>query len=312
MAGVTAQLDRADTENNSPPPAPQGGQKPPRKRGKFALFRPRLPRLRRRKPQNLPTDMSMSVQAATAPDGGFDGGRPMTIIEHLQELRTRLIVCCVAIVLGLVVSSIFTNDFLKFLVNYAKEAAPNIEVIQLRVLDNFLTFFKVSLYGALALAMPVLVYEVLMYILPGLTPKEKRWVIPLVLGIVACFALGVTFAWYVVLPKALEFLLNFNADIAANKIQLTDYISFVLRLVFWVGVSFQTPMVILALAAFGLVDARRLIGWWRYVIVLVFVIAAVITPTPDPVTQTLVAGPMIGLYIIGIILAHFFGRKRPH
>jgi sec-independent protein translocase protein TatC len=245
-----------------------------------------------------------------APPEAFDGGRPMTIIEHLMELRTRLVWCCIGFVIALVISFVFVNQILDFLVQPMRDRAPNADLIFTSPLENFTSTFKVALYGALVLAMPVFVYETLMFVLPGLTPTEKRWVLPIVGGIFLCMIVGVAFAYYVTLPPALGFLLNFNTDIAKAQIRLGEYISFTTRLVFWVGVTFETPMFIFALARFGLITWRRLLGWWRYIIVLVFVIAAIVTPTPDPITQTLVAGPMLGLYLIGVLLAFLFGRDR--
>jgi sec-independent protein translocase protein TatC len=243
----------------------------------------------------------------------FDGGRPMTIIEHLQELRMRLIWCCIGLAVGMVISFVFTNQFLDFLIEPVRKRAPTADLIFTSPLENFTTFFKVSLLGGLIIAMPVFVYQTLMFVLPGLTPQEKRWVLPVVGGIFFSFAVGVAFAYYVTLPPAVAFLLNFNTDIAKAQIKIGEYINFATRLLFCVGVTFETPLFILALARFGIISGRQLLGWWRYVIVLVFVVAAIVTPTPDPLTQTLVAVPILGLYFIGILLAYLFGRdqRRP-
>ncbi len=240
----------------------------------------------------------------------FDGGRPMTILEHLQELRTRLIWCVIGLVVGVVISTIFTHQLLEFLIQPAKDRAPEAHIVSNKVLGNFTTYFKVSLLGGLIIAMPVFVYQALMFVLPGLTPQEKKWVLPIVFGIFVCFAIGVAFAYYVTLPPAMSFLLNFNKDTAENFITITDYIDFTTRMLFWIGVTFETPIFILALASFGVITGRKLLSWWRYVIVLAFLIAAIVTPTPDPLTQTLVAVPMLGLYGIGVVLAFLFGRDR--
>jgi sec-independent protein translocase protein TatC len=244
------------------------------------------------------------------PEDPFDGGRPMTILEHLNELRSRLIWCCIALVVALIISSIFTNDFLLFLQEPVKKEAPDAEIINNKVLGNFATYFKVSLLGALIISMPVLVYQTLMFVLPGLTPSEKKWVLPIVVGIFLSFFAGVAFAYYITLPRAVGFLLNFNKETARNFITIQDYIDFCTRLVFWIGVTFEMPIFVLALARFGLITGRKLLSWWRYMIVVVFVVAAVVTPTPDPITQTFVAGPMLVLYAAGVILAFIFGRDR--
>jgi sec-independent protein translocase protein TatC len=245
----------------------------------------------------------------------FDGGRPMTILEHLQELRSRLIWCCAALVFCLVISLAFTNPFLDVLVKPVKDIPPradgsHVELIFTDPLESFTTYFKVGLLGGLILAMPVFVYETLMFVLPGLTPQERRWVLPVAVGIFLCFIVGVLFAYYVTLPPAARFLLTFNDDKVKAFINIGKYISFATRLVFWVGVTFETPLFILALARFGVVSGKQLLGWWRYMVVVVFVVAAVVTPTPDPLTQTLVAVPLLVLYAVGVVLAFIFGRDR--
>ena len=120
-----------------------------------------------------------------------------------------------------------------------------------------------------------------------------------------------TFSYYVALPPALNFLLNFNTDLAQPNIRIGTYIDFVTRLLFWTGVCFEMPLMIMYLARFRIVNAGQLLRWWRLAIVAAFVIAAVVTPTIDPVTQSFVAGPMIALYFVGIILAFFVQPKKP-
>src|SRR5437667_379530 len=132
---------------------------------------------------------------------------------------------------------------------------------------------------------------------------RRRLIICSVAGSVGLFLAWVAFAYYVALPPALGFLLNFQNDIAEPQIRLGSYFDFVLRLLFWTGVAFQTPLIVMFLARLRIVTARRLIGWWRFAIVGAFVVAAVVTPTPDPVTCTIVALPLIGLYFLGVALA---------
>lgn len=234
----------------------------------------------------------------------------MTILEHLQELRARLIWCCLAIVVGIVISSFFTDNLFDFLLKPAREEAPDARIVSNRVLGNFSIYFYVAILGGLIIAMPMIVYQTLMFILPGLTPQEKRWVLPLVFGIFLCFLAGAAFAYYIALPRAVGFLLNFNKDQFENIIPANDYLSFANRLILWIGVSFELPIFMLALARFGLITGRKLLSWWRYMIVVVFVVAAIITPTPDPLTQSLVAGPLLVLYAIGTVLAFIFGTDR--
>jgi len=229
--------------------------------------------------------------------------RYLTLVEHLQELRRRLIICSVAVVIGLAISAYFTGDLLRFLKQPAEERSQDFRLVFLEPFESFVTYFKIALMSSIVLAMPVIMYQILAFVAPGLKANEKRWLYGTVAGSVALFLVGVAFAYYVALPPALGFLLNFQNDIAEPQIRLGSYFDFVLRLLFWTGVAFQTPLVVMFLARLRIVTARRLIGWWRFAIVGAFVVAAVVTPTPDPVTCTIVALPLIGLYFLGVALA---------
>jgi sec-independent protein translocase protein TatC len=156
---------------------------------------------------------------------------------------------------------------------------------------------------AITVAMPVLVWQTLAFVGPGLTRKEKRWAYPIVLGASAMFVAGAAFAYYIELPPALNFLLEGGGDVASPFISVKKYVDFVTRLMLVTGLVFETPFLVMGLAKVGLVTSRKLLSWWRYAIVGAFIISAIVTPSIDPVTQTLVAGPMIVLYFVGIAMA---------
>jgi len=242
------------------------------------------------------------------PPEEIKGGKYMTITEHLAELRGRLFIAAVAVVAGLALSAAFGNDIIKFLKEPAQGRQVNFQFIE--PFEFVVTYFRVSLLGGLVIGMPVIVYEGLMFISPGLTRQEKRWLYSVALGASLLFLGGVAFAYYVALPPALNFLFRFGEDIAQPNIRIGSYIDFVTRLVFWTGVTFETPIVVMFLARFRIVSARQLLRWWRYAIVIAFLIAAIVTPTIDPVTQSLVAGPIIVLYFLGIVLAWLVQPRR--
>lgn len=229
--------------------------------------------------------------------------RYLTLSEHLGELRRRLTICVAAIVVGVIVAAYFGNDLIVFLKKPGDEASPDFKLIFLEPFENFVVYFRVSLLGGLALAMPIIVSQILGFLSPGLRRNERKWLWGTAFGATALFLLGVAFAYYVALPPALDFLLNFGNDYAEPTIRIGSYMDFVTRLLFWTGVSFEMPIIMMYLARFGVVNTRQLIHWWRLAFVGAFIIAAVVTPSIDPVTQTLVAGPIIGLYIVGIGLA---------
>ncbi len=235
----------------------------------------------------------------------------MTLVEHLEELRFRLFVSALGVVAGLAVSAYFGGEIIEFLKEPAEARNPDFQLQFIEPFELFVTYFRVSLLGGLIFGMPVIVYQALRFVSPGLQPGERRWLYLTVIGATALFLGGVAFAYYVALPPALDFLLNFGSgDLARPNIRVGSYIDFVTRLLFWTGVSFETPLVVMFLGRFGIVSPGQLVRWWRLAVVGAFVIAAIVTPTIDPVTQSLVAGPIIALYFLGIVLA-WLVRPRP-
>jgi len=230
-------------------------------------------------------------------------GKVLTILEHLQELRRRLIIASAALLIGILVSAVFTQQFLHWLIAPAKDKVEDLSIIYTEPLEYWATYFRVALVAGVALAMPVIVYEILAFVGPGLTRQERRWVYPIVVGATLSFLGGAAFAYYVELPPALRFLLGFSGDVAEPFIRVGSYVNFVTRLMMVTGLVFEMPLLVMGLAKLGVVTSRRLLGWWRYALVLAFVVAAVVTPSIDPVTQSLVAGPIIVLYFAGIVLA---------
>lgn len=239
------------------------------------------------------------------------GERYLTVLEHIEELRFRLFISAAFVVIGLGVSVFFGNDIIIFLKKPAEARSENFELQFIEPFELFVTYFRVSLLGGLILGMPMIVYQGLRFVSPGLSANERRWLYATVAGTFVLFLGGVAFAYYIALPPALGFLLDFGGgDIARPDIRVGSYVDFVTRLLFWTGVTFQTPLVVMYLARFGIVSARQLLRWWRFAIIGAFVIAAIVTPTIDPVTQSLVAGPIIVLYFLGIILALFVQPRR--
>jgi sec-independent protein translocase protein TatC len=235
------------------------------------------------------------------PDPALDDEKNLTILEHLQELRRRLMICCGAILVGIIVSFYpLTQWFVEWL---KKPAGDDFTLVFTEPLGLWTTFFQVSLYLGVAIAMPVLVWQTLAFVGPGLTRNEKRWAYPIVAGASFMFLLGCAFAYYVEMPPALHFLFNAPGDLAEPFISFKSYVSFATRLMLVTGLVFETPFVVMGLAKVGVVRSRKLLSWWRFAIVGAFIVSAIVTPSIDPVTQTLVAAPMIVLYFVGIGLA---------
>lgn len=240
-----------------------------------------------------------------------EGGKYLTLLEHLQELRNRLLITALAVALATAASFYFTQNVIDFLAQPAKDHVQDFRLIFTEPLGYIGSYFRVALLGGLVLAMPIIIYQALAFVSPGLTREEKRWVFPTALGASLSFLLGAAFAYYVMLPPAIRFLFNFGGGQAEPLIRIGPYIDFVTRLVFWTGVVFEIPLVVMFLARIGLTNSRKLVRLWRAAVILAFLLAAIVTPSIDPVTQSLVAGPIIVLYGLGIVLARLVERRRP-
>ena len=235
---------------------------------------------------------------------GTEGRAPF--MEHLKELRNRILYSAISVALGLVVGMVFGNQVLYLL----KLPAGNIDLVVLKIIENVSVYFKVSLMSGVIIAMPFLVYQLFAFVAPGLTPREKRTIFTILPAITFMFLAGVAFAYFMVLPQALGFLFNFNSEVAKPMISLDNYVSFVTRILLVVGMVFETPLVIMGMARLGIVSPQWLAARRKWWLIIAFVIAAIVTPTPDPLTQTIVAVPLILLLELGILLARLVYRKR--
>jgi sec-independent protein translocase protein TatC len=239
--------------------------------------------------------------AETTPQ--HDDEKNLTILEHLRELRYRVMVSCGALILCMVASFYpITGWVLQWLKEPAEGRVENFNLVFTQPLEYWSTFFGVALMVGLAMAMPVIVYQILAFVGPGLTRQEKKWLYPIVFGASAMFILGCLFAYYVEAPPALNFLLD-GGDVAEPFISVKSYVSFMTRLMMVTGIVFELPLVVMGLAKIGVVRSGTLLRFWRYAFVGAFVASAVVTPSIDPITQSLVAIPMIVLYFFGILLA---------
>jgi sec-independent protein translocase protein TatC len=222
---------------------------------------------------------------------------PTSIWVHLEELRNRLLVAVVAMVITTAASFAFAETYLKVL------ARPigGLEYLQaIEVTETIGVYMRVSLLGGFIMAFPVLLYEIIAFTLPGLNQNEKKW---LFLGIpfaTLLFLGGVAFAYFVMLPTTIPFLTGF---IGVKTIpRVSNYINFVSSLLFWIGIGFETPLVIFTLVKLKIVSVATLAKQWRIAIVVIAALSAIITPTVDPVNMGLLMLPLFGLYVLSLIL----------
>lgn len=222
----------------------------------------------------------------------------MTILQHLEELRTRIFRAGLALIVATVISFIFTTQLLDFL---TAPIGGRAALASIEVTENISVFARVALLSGLVLGLPFALYQVIAYIAPGLTGRERRWLYLFIPAATALFFGGIAFAWFVMIPAAMPILLNF-LDIPTQPRPL-NYIGFVVTLLFWVGVSFEMPLVVYFMAKLKWLTARQLIHGWRYAVVGIAAVAAIATPTADPVNMGLVMLPLLALYLISIVLA---------
>ncbi len=231
----------------------------------------------------------------------------VTLVEHLDELRTRLIVVILAVLAGFVAAFVFQNDILNWLAQ-PLPAAREGELITFGVTEPFFTTVKVSLAAGFALALPLVLWQLWSFLAPAFEENTQRVVSVFVLFATLLFVAGIAFGYYVVLPKALAFLTNFNADLFEIQIRASYYYSFVSLALLGIGLMFELPVFILALVRLSIVTSAQLRRNWRVGVALV-VVAAALLPTVDPVSLLFEVVPLLALYALSVALAAYFERR---
>lgn len=237
--------------------------------------------------------------------------RELSFMEHLGELRRRVVICVIAVLAGSAASFVFYEEIIELLSRpaYDLEGSQGIQLVFIEITELLTTAVKVSFVAGFVLALPIILYQVIMFVAPGLTGRERRYLFLFLPMALVAFACGVAFCYFVLIPPALRFLLGFS-DVAEPLIRISNFVNLMVRLLFWMGVAFETPLIMYMLAQLGIVSARQLSRFRRVWVVLAFLLGAIITPTFDPVNQTLVAGPLLVLYELGVLLAKLAGRSR--
>ncbi|MEN6410405.1 MAG: twin-arginine translocase subunit TatC [Anaerolineaceae bacterium] len=228
----------------------------------------------------------------------------MTLWQHIGELRSRLFKCLLAMIATIIIASIFAQQIISYL---AVPIGGLEKLTSIEVTENMSVFMRVSLLGGFILALPVIVYQIAAFVMPGLKKSERKYVIMAIPAASILFLCGVAFAFYIMMPAAIPFLTEF---LGINTIpRLSNYMSFVTNLMFWIGVCFETPLVIFILAKLGIVSAGALARQWRIAIVIIAIVAAVVTPTADPINMGLLMLPLMVLYLLSIALAKIARRE---
>jgi sec-independent protein translocase protein TatC len=242
-------------------------------------------------------------------DSRRESAKEMSFLDHLEELRWRIIYAAIGVVAGSVLIWIFKDWVMEeILLRPARE--NNMALQNLRPFGQFFLYMQVALFGGIILSVPNLLLQLWLFIAPGLYPHERKHIRWIVVFSSACFLGGAAFAYFVILPTAFNFLVDFGTPVISNNISIDEYFSFLLNLILAAGLVFELPMVSFFLSRLGILTPQFMRKYWRHAVVIIMVTAALITPTPDPYNMMLLAVPMIGLYEISIWIAKISYKKK--
>ncbi len=251
-----------------------------------------------------PAEAEMLASEDTAADTDLPHEVEMSFFDHLEELRTRIFYALIAVVVGAL--GCFT--IVRQLVALLEIPAQGVKFLQLTPGEYFFVSIKVAGYGGILVATPVILYQVIQFVLPGLTKRERQLVLPVVVGSSFLFVGGLLFAYYLLIPAALNFLVSYGADVVEQFWSIERYFEFILVLLLATGLVFQVPVVQILLALLGIVTSGQMLRSWRTVVVSAMVVGAVVTPSTDPITQSLLAGAILGLYFGGVGCVKLLGK----
>ncbi|MBP2639770.1 MAG: Sec-independent protein translocase, TatC subunit [Firmicutes bacterium] len=234
---------------------------------------------------------------------GNNSAASMSLVDHLQELRKRLIIMIIAVAVGSTACYFYSAELVHFI------TAPAGKLYYMNPAEAFFSYLKVSFFAGFLLALPVVLYQVWAFIVPALTLKERTATTILVPTSVLLFFVGLIFSYYLVLPAGIKFFMGFATDDLQPMFSLGQYLSFVISFLVPFGFIFELPLFILVLAKIGIISSKMLVAKRKIVLVMTFVIGAVISPTPDVFSQTMIAVPMLVLYEISILIVKYLLRK---
>jgi sec-independent protein translocase protein TatC len=260
-----------------------------------------------------PTSAALAAVSPQAPSpvntdaDEFPGEVEMSLVDHLEELRRRVLRSLLAVVAAAGLCLVFVKPLVKLL----EVPAAGIRFLQLAPGEFLLVSLKVAGYAGLTLALPYVLFEGLAFVLPGLTRRERRLVAPAVAGSSVLFAAGLAFAWWALVPAALRFLVSYGADVVEPLWSIERYLDFVLLLLLATALAFQLPVLQLLLGALGLINAKVMLSAWRWVVLASALAGAVLTPSTDPITMLLLSGAITALYLVGVGLVSLVQGVKP-
>jgi sec-independent protein translocase protein TatC len=241
---------------------------------------------------------------------GEMAGARMSFLEHLEELRKRLIVAASALGVGFLLSFLFIDRIYAFVMRpLAMMLPPGNKMQYTEPTEAFVLYLKIAFLSGIVLAAPVILWQLWLFVAPGLYAKEKKFAVPFIVMGSVFFVLGAAFSHYMLFPWTWRFLASFSSEWVAFQPKIDATFSLYAKMLIGMGIIFQLPTLVFLLSKMGVVTARFLLRNFKYAFLLIFILAAVITPTGDPLTQTLFAAPMVALYLVSILIAWIFGKK---
>ncbi len=237
--------------------------------------------------------------------------KPLSFMGHIYELRRRMLIPAIVFVIGFIAALVFYDPILRFLlVPSHNQLSPAATPIVTGLTEFMGVTIKIALISGFALALPMLIYQIIMFIAPAVSAKTERLLFVLFPTMLILFLCGISLGYFMVVPTMLRFLLAFGSDIVTPMIKISDYLNIVLMLLAGLGLAFETPVVMFILTKLRIVSYKGYLRFWRWIVVLGFVIGAIFDPTPNPFDQIVVAGCIIVLYFVGIFIAWTM-RDRP-
>ncbi len=243
-----------------------------------------------------PPPIHVSRKANQEADLDIDLDMPLT--GHIEELRQRILLSLGSVVIGAAISLLFVKPLVKLL----EAPAGSIRFLQVSPGEFLFVSIKVAGYTGLTIALPFIIYQILAFVLPGLTKKERRLIAPAVAGSTVLFLIGIIFAWWSLVPASLGFLINYGSDVVEPLWSIERYLDFVILLMFATGLAFQLPILQLILGILGILHWQKMLIAWRWVVMIAAFSGAILTPSTDPITMLILATAIMGLFFIGVLL----------
>jgi sec-independent protein translocase protein TatC len=236
----------------------------------------------------------------------------MSFLEHLDELRTRLMYSLLSLAVGIGIACLFLNRIYEFVMRPLQQMLPaGGQLIYTAAPEAFMLYIRIAIIAGLIIAAPLIMWQLWLFVAPALYAKERRFAIPFVLLSSIGFIGGAAFSHYVVFPLMWRFFAGFSSDFVTFMPRIEDAFGLYMRMIVGLAVVFQMPSLAFFLAKMGVLTARWMIKSFKYAVLVIFIVAAVITPSADMASQMIVGVPMIGLYVLSILIAWLFGKKRP-